>query len=1244
MKKVVFCLLALCTSLEVLSATYDMTTTRPPCSSNWSVAGSTYTCNSGTITLASGDSIVSGGGGAITVIGQGGVTLGGSNTIGTTTATVNLQTTYGSLVANGSGNVIYGNVAATSGAINLTNTTVNGSVNTNGTVTLSGGSTTGNVTGRNGVTTTNNAAIGGNVLAATGTVSLSGGSVAGSVGSTCCTVSTTNTNIGNGVSSTNSTVTINGGTIAGPISSSGGSGVSISNATIASGSISSTQNISISNSTVGSPSSTVNVTSNNSVTLSSNTSVYGNVTSATNANALSIDGTSIVYGVCSSNSNSTANPVQYPRCVGAAPLAEWRMDEGNWSGASGEVLDTSGYGHHGRAAYANGSGPFPTTASASKAYTSGAQSTCNYGQFDTTTSPVINYTQVSLPSTPALPAAFTFTAWIRSTSVGTSGQRILVNDDAQNGWGFSLGDGASGSLRLFNRNINNSGSVSGSGSNPSCGVFCLDTNGVIANNTWYFVAAAVNTTSKTVTLYVINTAGTILSQTSSAFSGNWSNGSGIWSIGGETAASSEGTQASFHFKGNIDEVGVYSSALSSTALQAVRTRVRTCPPPAQVNHIRIEHDGEGLTCSPELVTVKACADANCSSLYTGSVTLNLAPGGAGFTFTGSTTTATVSRTTIGNATLTATDVNPGVIGVTRCFNGTAETCQMSFVDSGFLVNVPAHSAESEQTISIKAVKKANNAVACIPAFQSVNRAVKLRCGYVNPVAGAVTGQVPVRIITTLNTTALNASNSASNACDATGASINLDFDATGTATPKLKYADVGQMILTASHTLATADDMTGSSTFVVAPASFAFDNTVTTSPIKAGSTFSAKVSALNAIGNVTPSFSRESTPETVELKSVTTAAATAANSQLVGPSGGVSGTLTNGSKGLFARATCSPTSNGAVCSNTLAWTEVGDVNLVAAGKGATGYLGSGLTPWGVRAVRFIPAFFETALNPANVQGCGSFTYSGQPFRLTITARSQANTELASSIATTQNYTGAYAKAVTLGRDASAECTPTTTNFSNNTLLASDFSNGVAMTASVGNTSTPLPITYTQPLGAPVTVNVCAKETSADAVNSHGQAQAALLIRNGRLRMFNAFGSGRIALDMPVQTQYWTGNTWLQNTADSCTSLIAGNFFLAPGGLTSVSGPVSVTAGAGVIRLAAPMAGAAGSVDVAANLGTLGDDQSCLATHGGVPGRLPWLRSRNGSCAATYDRDPSARATFGIFSPEGQRVIHSREFF
>lgn len=153
------------------------------------------------------------------------------------------------------------------------------------------------------------------------------------------------------------------------------------------------------------------------------------------------------------------------------------------------------------------------------------------------------------------------------------------------------------------------------------------------------------------------------------------------------------------------------------------------------------------------------------------------------------------------------------------------------------------------------------------------------------------------------------------------------------------------------------------------------------------------------------------------------------------------------------------------------------------------------------------------------------------------------------------------------------------------------------------------------------------------------------VRFGRLRLSNAFGSEKSSLQMPVQAQYWSGNSWVLNAADSLTVLSA-NAFALSGALASntSASAVNIANGSGVLTLAKPTPTATGSVDVAINLGTSGSDQSCLGTHGGIAASLPWLRSRNGSCSLSYDRDPSARATFGIYSAERRKTVHVRELY
>jgi MSHA biogenesis protein MshQ len=359
-------------SPAALATDYDFSgsvgdATYPPCDGwggvhGWTVNGSaTYTCSK-SISLAIGDSISNSKN--ITVVGDQGIALAGSNTIGSASKTVNLKITSGAFAASnnaGTSSTIYGNLTSVSGSISLASVTLNGSIasstgnvtltgastvtgnittggwlsvaagsiggnvsanngvtmtggtlfkgsisSSNNSISLAGGSVSGDVSGRNGVTTSNTV-ISGDVIASNGPISLSGGSV-GTVYSDCCSLTTNGTDIKGDVKATigssRDTVSITGGTISGAISTSGGRGIFITNATVTSGSITTTNvQITISNSNIGSPTSQVNVTNNGnqSIDIKGTSVVYGDVTTG---GKLTIDSTAKVWGNCGYSSIS----------------------------------------------------------------------------------------------------------------------------------------------------------------------------------------------------------------------------------------------------------------------------------------------------------------------------------------------------------------------------------------------------------------------------------------------------------------------------------------------------------------------------------------------------------------------------------------------------------------------------------------------------------------------------------------------------------------------------------------------------------------------------------------------------------------------------------------------------------------------------------------------------------------------------------------------------------------------------
>lgn len=656
----------------------------------------------------------------------------------------------------------------------------------------------------------------------------------------------------------------------------------------------------------------------------------------------------------------------------------------------------------------------------------------------------------------------------------------------------------------------------------------------------------------------------------------------------------------------------------------------TSPAAAGLDHLELRHtSGNLLTCTPSTLTVAACQDAACTRPFTegasgivsaagSGMTVNW-PNGAGFNIKpgDAVTSVPIWVTSVGTVSLSATLQSPGASGATRCNFGNP-SCAMAAGDSGLVVAVPDHRSEASQSMRVSALRKADGASLCVPAFANVTKSIILGCFYQDPGVGTSAVRVGGR--------ALNSANNPGAACDAGGQAVGLAFDANGTATTTLQYADVGRVRIGARYSGAGADaglSMTGSASFVAAPAAFAV-GAVSAGPIPAGSAFVATVTALNSSGATTPNFGQEATPATVSIGFV--------RAQPNGP--GASDGVFTGSAGPFA--------GGAASASDLVWSEVGRGDLSVALAGGS-YLGTGLSASGTTGSagavgRFVPHHFDVAVTPA----CGSFTYAGQPFGVGVTAMNGLplpgpTVNYDGSVATTPNF----ARAVTL-RD--APVLGLGSFGTTNALAASAFVAGLATTSTV--------YAFSAKLTAPQQLVI--RAVDADAVGSAGHAEGFTVLRSGRLRLSNAFGSEKAALQVGVQAQYWSANSWLMNAADSCSAVPAAAVALSTsldnrGAPTTAwstrAGAVSISGGSATLLLTPPAPTATGSVDLALNLGSTGPDQSCLATHPySVGAALPWLRSQQGSCAVTWDRDPAARASFGIYAPETRKILHVRDIY
>lgn len=142
-------------------------------------------------------------------------------------------------------------------------------------------------------------------------------------------------------------------------------------------------------------------------------------------------------------------------------------------------------------------------------------------------------------------------------------------------------------------------------------------------------------------------------------------------------------------------------------------------------------------------------------------------------------------------------------------------------------------------------------------------------------------------------------------------------------------------------------------------------------------------------------------------------------------------------------------------------------------------------------------------------------------------------------------------------------------------------------------------------------------------------------------MQNVYGSELLALPIPFEAQYWTGNFYVTNLADSCTvvnasALAMGNYQKQLTACETQLSPVgNVVLVAGKLPapgwvLSKPGANNGGSVDLALNLGAVATGKNCVSSAESAASaiNMPWFGPK-----------PTARATFGIYKSS---IIYRRE--
>ncbi|MES2017253.1 MAG: DUF6701 domain-containing protein [Pseudomonadota bacterium] len=684
----------------------------------------------------------------------------------------------------------------------------------------------------------------------------------------------------------------------------------------------------------------------------------------------------------------------------------------------------------------------------------------------------------------------------------------------------------------------------------------------------------------------------------------------------------------------------------------------TGPAMATLDHVRIKHDGAGLICSPEPVTLQACANATCSTLYTGSVTVALGTTAGAWasspvTFTNGSATVNLSNTNASTSVLSGTVTSPVISPpAAQCFKGSTSgdcnlvfsnaSCSLDAVEAGQAPNTAIYTKRIGGTLSLDLLSL-NNGVINTTSTAAINATL---------VAASGTGCSTTAVSNTVSVTL-------------TGANLgrrNVTFTPNAAASNVRVRMTSGSLIGCSSDNFAIRPGGLTLSASGVKVDAVGTDATAT--PVrKAGAdpfSMSAVSGAIGYNGVLKINQDRLQTSNTyVGTVAGAFGAADAANGTATGNAFTYSdvGYFKLNSYAVyddaFADVDQAKSPSDCVPYTTLGSEDVPvDPNLVVGGKIGC-YFGNALATsyYG----RFIPDHF--ALSSASIQNrsaipacsASTFNYVGDPFmvKLTLTAQNGAGD-------TTSNYTDSFARldlANKLGVALInvAPSTGTRTKILkcvNGSEVSPCFKLGAvtagAVTAAFASgevTDMVLPLTVFRGAAAfgpfdGVKVGLAPEESDlvkmatydidtdnlTAGANNHALA-ASTIVRYGRMGIDNAYGSELLNLTMKLNAQYWTGAAYATNTLDSCTVPTFAAFLPADylvGGINAsnmpssklVAGPALVN-GAGQLMLTkpSPAPSSKGAVIVRSNVSNL-------------PG--------------------SARATFGVY--KAGPVIYVRETY
>ncbi|MCP4598799.1 DUF6701 domain-containing protein [Neptuniibacter sp.] len=858
-----------------------------------------------------------------------------------------------------------------------------------------------------------------------------------------------------------------------------------------------------------------------------------------------------------------------------SPVADWRFDEGSWSGTD-DVIDSSGNNYHGTA----------TNSSPS----SDAQ-LCNSA--DLSLAGNTDFIALDKDAMDGL-KDFTVIVWAKTSSnqdstiiSAASGNSGAATNEAV--WYFDNSD-------RFWPTITDS---------PFDEATRMSSTSTVRDGNWHQLAWTRKANSLQSCFFIDGVSQGCITHPDSNDSDPISVATGGLILGQEQDSVGGGFDNSQDWVGKLDELLIFDSVLSQADISDIRTNImnsnnwdgtpRICQ--SSIDHYSISHSGTGVTCLAEQVTITA-HDSNHDPIDAGEATITLSTGtgkgdwtsiisGGGSLANGAADDGAATYTFASGSSSVVLEflhTTEGTFGFGVSDGSTTETsgsadasddpdltiggAVLKFVNSaGTPLNISTQiSAKDSTGVYLKAFEADEADPTTCSSPISSTKAVGFAASCINP-STCASGQS-----FSVEGTNVNLHN---NGASLSYTNVNITFDANSmSSTPvDLNYSDAGQVRL---NMYLSDPVMSGQSNdFIVRPFAFGFPSIMAGSTsntagdevggngfTSAGSDFDITINAYlyhsddDSNGDGIPDAGADVTDNGVTPNFTGTANISI---DAYTPASGVEGNLTGATSPLLDTYA---NRSGNNVTATLQYDEVGSVSILAQMNDYLGDTDADIQSVSTKIGRFYPDYFAFS-DDAVTASCSVYTYMQQPFP-SIAYRLEAR---AANDQVTENY------------DLSLY-----SNTASFELLAEDSDNGVDLSGRV-NTSSSLAgwsagvvdrtsgsaltdVIFTRSGGAAgledgpytqlqlglrvdseldnrdfadadrdmnaATAGNCG--SSCDAV-SLGSAQE---LRYGRLSITSAHGPETEVIPVPFVTQYWDGNAFVTNTDDSCTVLSKAN--------------------------------------------------------------------------------------------------------